>query len=83
MFDKKVAGVYGRQEPLSYSTDFDKRDLITVFGLDKKIQVKDPFFHNANSAFLRTTWKKFPFDEKVSNIEDRVWGHQVIKKNYK
>ena len=78
--DKKVAGVYGRQEPLSYSSDFDKRDLITVFGLDKKIQIKDPFFHNANSAFLRTTWKKFPFDEKVSNIEDRVWGHQVIKK---
>src|SRR5262249_33607994 len=46
-----VAGVYGRQEPLSFTTDSDKRDLITVFGLDKKIQVKDPFFHNANSAF--------------------------------
>ncbi len=78
--DNKVAGVYGRQEPLSYSSDYDKRDLITVFGLDKKIQIKDPFFHNANSAFLRSTWKKFPFDEKVTNIEDRVWGHQVIKK---
>ena len=79
--DKKIAGVYGRQEPLSYSNDLDKRDLITVFGLDKKIQKKDPFFHNANSAFLRNTWKKFPFDEKVTNIEDRVWGHQVIKNN--
>jgi rhamnosyltransferase len=78
--DNKVAGVYGRQEPLSYSSDFDKRDLITIFGLDKKVQIKDPFFHNANSAFLRSTWKKFPFDEKVTNIEDRVWGHQVIKK---
>lgn len=78
--DNKVAGVYGRQEPLSYSSDFDKRDLITVFGLDKKVQIKDPFFHNANSAFLRSTWLKFPFDEKVTNIEDRVWGHQVIKK---
>ena len=81
--DENVAGVYGRQEPLSYSNDLDKRDLITVFGLDKKIQKKDPFFHNANSAFLRNTWKKFPFDEKVTNIEDRVWGHKVIKNNLK
>ena len=31
--DKSVAGVYGRQEPLSYSSDLDKRDLINLFGL--------------------------------------------------
>jgi len=76
--DSQVAGVYGRQEPLSYSSDFDKRDLITVFGLDKKIQSKDSFFHNANSAFRREIWERFPFDEQVTNIEDRVWGQQVI-----
>lgn len=76
--DRNVAGVYGRQEPLSYSSDFDKRDLITVFGLDKKIQIKDSFFHNANSAFRREVWGRFPFDEQVTNIEDRVWGQQVI-----
>lgn len=81
--DPTVAGVYGRQEPLSYSTDFDKRDLITVFGLDKKIQVKDSFFHNANSAFRRELWEKYPFDEQVTNIEDRVWGQQVISAGMK
>ena len=27
--DKNVAGIYGRQKPLSYSSDFDKRDLST------------------------------------------------------
>ena len=81
--DNNIAGVYGRQEPLSYSSDLDKRDLLIVFGLDKKIQIKDPFFHNANSAFLKKTCKKFPFDEKVTNIEDRVWGHAVIKKKIK
>lgn len=76
--DPAVAGVYGRQEPLSYSSDFDKRDLITVFGLDRKVQIKDSFFHNANSAFRREVWERFPFDEQVTNIEDRVWGKQVI-----
>ncbi len=76
--DPQVAGVYGRQEPLSYTSDFDKRDLITAFGLDKKVQIKDSFFHNANSAFRRELWQRFPFDEEITNVEDRVWGQQVI-----
>lgn len=78
-----IAGVYGKQEPVSFSSDEDKRDLITVFGLDEILQVKDPFFHNANSAFLRSTWNQFPFDESVSNLEDRVWGQKIIDANKK
>jgi len=81
--DKKIAGVYGRQKPLSYSSDFDKRDLLNLFGPEKKIQRKDTFFHNANSAFRIDVWKKFPFDEKTKHIEDRIWGSEVIKKGYK
>jgi rhamnosyltransferase len=77
-----IAGIYGRQEPLSFSSDLDKRDLITVFGLDKKIQVKDSFFHNANSAFRRDVWEEYPFDEVLTNIEDRVWGEKVIQDGY-
>lgn len=81
--DRKIAGVYGRQKPLSYSSDFDKRDLLNLFGPEKKIQRKDTFFHNANSAFRKDVWKKFPFDEKTKHIEDRIWGSEVIKKGYK
>ena len=73
-----IAGIYGKQEPLSFTSDIDKRDLMMVFGNDKKIQVKDSFFHNANSAFKRSVWDKYPFDENVTNIEDRIWGELVI-----
>lgn len=76
--DESVAGVYGRQEPLSFSSALDKRDLYLTFGLDRIVQVKDSFFHNANSAFTRRVWERFPFDEQVTNIEDRVWGRAVI-----
>lgn len=79
----KVAGVYGRQIPLPYSSDFDKRDLINLFGQDKKIQIKDTFFHNANSAFRKAVWKKYKFDENTEHIEDRIWGHKVIKNGFK
>jgi rhamnosyltransferase len=77
-----VAGVYGKQEPLSFTSDLDKRDLFTVFGKDKKVQIKDSFFHNANSAFTRRIWEKHPFDETLTNIEDRVWGELVISKGF-
>ena len=80
--NSKLAGVYGRQLPLSYTDPIDKRDLLIVFGLDKRIQIKDCFFHNANSMIPRAVWEKFPFDEKVTNIEDRVWGKEVIEAGY-
>jgi rhamnosyltransferase len=82
LINPNVAGVYGRQEPLSFTSNLDKRDLLTVFGLDKKVQVKDSFFHNANSAFRKDIWNKYPFCEKVTNIEDRVWGEQIINAGY-
>lgn len=78
LHDIDIAGVYGRQEPLSFTPAADKRDLAITFGLDSKIQIKDSFFHNANSALRRETWQRFPFDEQVTNIEDRVWGVEVI-----
>jgi len=81
--DPKVAGVYGRQKPLSYSSDFDKRDLFNLFGPEKRVQKIDTFFHNANSAFKKKLWSKIPFDEKTKHIEDRIWGNKVINRGYK
>jgi len=80
--DPRVMGVYGRQEPRPFTPDADKRDLAIAFGLDRKIQKKDPFFHNANSMIRRDIWKDIPFDEKVTNIEDRVWAKEVLRKGY-
>ncbi|MFA5094772.1 MAG: glycosyltransferase [Candidatus Omnitrophota bacterium] len=80
--DDKVAGVYGRQEPMSFTPDMDKRDLALVFGLDRRVQAKDSFFHNANSMIRREIWQKIPFDESVTNIEDRVWAQKVLQAGY-
>lgn len=79
----EVAGVYGRQEPFSFSSAFDKRDLMITFGLDRKVQVKDSFFHNANSIIKKSVWQEVPFDEEVSHIEDRIWAGEVLKRGYK
>ena len=80
--NENIGGVYGRQQPLSFSSAIDKRDLMLVFGLDRKLQTKDSFFHNANSAFRRDIWEKYPFNEEVSNIEDRLWGREIINAGF-
>lgn len=79
----KVAAVYGKQSPLPYSSPLDKRDLYNTFGSEKRVQKKDTFFHNANSAFHKKIWKKQPFDEKILHIEDRVWADKIISSGYK
>ncbi len=81
--DEYVAGAYGRQVPMEFSRDSDKRDLFLVFGLDKKIQIKDSFFHNANSMIRKSIWKQIKFDDEISNIEDRIWGQKIIDAGYK
>jgi len=80
--DPAVAGVYGRQEPLPDTNDFDKRDLWTTFGIERRAQHKDYFFHNANSMIRRTVWEKHPFDEALKGLEDRMWAKEVLAEGY-
>ena len=72
-----IAGVFGRQEPLPDSTAFDKRDLWTTFGGDRRTQRRDQFFHNANSMLRRSVWARVPFDEDLPGVEDRDWARRV------
>ena len=53
-----VAGVYGRQLPLQHTSSVDKRDLLMVFGLDRKVQKKDYFFHKLGTSVF---CQNFPF----------------------
>lgn len=80
--NQKIAGVYGRQIPTSYSSHNDVRDLFITFGEESRNQKKDSFFHNANSMIRKDVWKNFPFDESTTNIEDRIWAQSVLKKGY-
>ncbi len=79
--NEKTVAVYGKQLPIYNTSDSNYRDLKIVFGNDRKIQKKDYFFHNANSAIRRSILKKFPFDEKATNIEDRIWAKRIMDLN--
>lgn len=77
-----VAGVYGRQEPLPDTGDFDKRDLWTTFGIERRVQVRDFMFHNANCMIRQHVWEEIPFDEHLIGVEDRDWARKVLERGY-
>lgn len=83
-FDEEtdVAGVYGRQVPIEASDPVDKRDLVRTFGPERRVQRQDTFFHNANSMIRRDVWDDYPFKEDVTNIEDQIWGNEIINASY-
>lgn len=76
--DPQVAGVYGRQEPMPDSSDLDKRDLWTTFGIERRVQRKDYFFHNANSMIRRSVWERRPFNDELNGLEDRYWAKEIL-----
>ncbi len=80
--NKKIAAVYGKQSPIKFSKAEDIRDLYITFGNEKKIQKKDYFFHNANSAIRKNLWKKYNFSNTLTNIEDREWSKKIINLKY-
>lgn len=78
-----VAAIYGRQEPLPDTSDFDKRDLWTTFGQERRLQHgQDYFFHNANSLINKAVWESMPFDEEINGVEDRDWAKRVLADGY-
>ncbi len=80
--DRHVAGVYGRQIPLPDSDPLDKRDLWTTFGVERRVQHTDHFFHNANSMIRRDAWRRLPFDSEIAGVEDREWAGKVLARGY-
>ncbi len=78
----RIAGSYGRQEPLPDTSSYDKRDLWTTFGTERKVQARDFFFHNANSMIRKSVWHEVPFDDEIAGVEDRDWARQIQARGY-
>ena len=78
----EVAGVYGRQLPMSCTHPDDARDLMITFGPEERFNTLDPFFHNANSMIRRKVWLDEPFDSIAPHIEDRIWAKKVLQDDW-
>jgi glycosyltransferase involved in cell wall biosynthesis len=79
---EKCIASFGKQIPLPGSSAQDLIDLDIIFKNQEIIYKQDPYLNNANSIYKSNFLKKIPFDNNLTNIEDREWAHRVSKKGY-
>ena len=51
-----------------------------TYGVESRLQKTDPQFNNACSLIRKKDWKKIKFDEKITNLEDRLWASKMQKR---
>lgn len=88
--DKKIAGVFGRQLPNKDAnplTTYFQNTMYPNYRIVKslkglRLNLKDIFFSNVNSAIRKNVWEKHHFDEDLIMSEDQQWAKRVILDNY-
>jgi len=85
--EDNVAMSYGRQMGVPESKFGEAEDFIRIFGPDSLTMRPPKFFaNNANSAVKRELWEKYPFDEKLTGLEDidfaKHWMEQGFEVRY-
>ncbi len=74
-----IVAAFGKQIPLPGTSSKDHLDLNIIFRNEALITKKDAYLNNANSVYRTKFLKKNLFDNKVSNIEDRLWAKKINK----
>jgi rhamnosyltransferase len=80
--DPKIGMVYGRQIWLDTTKLSEERDFTILYGPKSKILVEEAFGNNANAAIRMALWKKIPYDEGLTGLEDIDWAKKIQAKGY-
>jgi len=80
--DEDIAMVYGKQRG-GGPTKFSERQIFRRWFPDEDIDYQlTPFANNANAAIRRDLWKEYPYDERLTGLEDLDWGKRVKEDGY-
>ena len=78
----KVALSYGKQRGNGI-TKFSEHQVFTKWFPDVSNRIqRTPFCNNANAAIKRSLWKKYPYNEEITGLEDLDWAKNIIEKGY-
>ena len=78
--DGVAAYTYGRQVGNDDSRFSERQLFKKYFPEQSAIPQREGFFvNNANSALLRSVWKRYRFDETLTGLEDMALGKQLIE----
>jgi len=72
--DENVTLVYGKQRGMGTSKFSEHQIFRQWFPDSDTAQQENPFCNNANAAIRRSLWKKHPYDETLTGLEDLAWA---------
>lgn len=77
--DPRIGLVYGKQQG-DHTTKFSERQVFAKWFPDQSMERQNhPFCNNANAAIRRELWKKLPYNEDLTGLEDIDWANRVMK----
>ncbi len=83
-FERGVASLsYGKQVGWGTSKFSECQLFKKYYPEVSRLQDKDFFCNNANSALLKSAWELFPFDEELTGLEDMDLGLRLIRHGHK
>jgi len=81
--DSKVAMVYGRQRGGEHCRFSEAQHFIRWFPETSDDDQQHAYCNNANAALRLSIWKRNPFDENLTGLEDLAWGSWAQEQGYK
>lgn len=81
--DPKVAMCYGKQRGNEQSYFSEHRIFRQWYGEQSNFSQSTPFANNANSAFRRSLWQQYPFNETLTGLEDLDWAHRIMTNGHR
>lgn len=81
--DPKIGAVYGKQRGCDTTKYSEHQILNKWFPDESNFSQEHPFFNNANAAIRSKLWKRIPYDETLTGLEDIDWANRVLKLAFK
>lgn len=76
-FEEDIALVYGKQRGNDVTKYSEKRVFRRWFPEEDVEYQSSPFCNNANAAIRREVWEEFPYNERLTGLEDLDWAKRV------
>jgi glycosyltransferase involved in cell wall biosynthesis len=82
LFDKQVALSYGKQRGPQSAKFSEKQIFYQWFPETTNLRQETAFCNNANAAVKKSLWKKHPYDETLTGLEDLAWAKWAKETGY-
>lgn len=79
----EVALSYGKQRGNEVTKYAEHQIFAQWFPEESNYDQDHPFCNNANAAIRRALWKKMPYDEQLTGLEDLDWAKRAMQRGYK